>query len=211
VSARLWSSAFWTWGRIAVIVPVIVFMAVAFLFYERLDQLRAHPDAAGAIPSALIGKHVPAFDLARLEGVQRPAAHDSDLTAGHMTLVNIFGSWCAPCREEHPLLMMLSQDAALRAQGFEVMGLAYKDEPKNARAFLERNGNPYDRIGVDLTGRAAIDWGAYGVPESFLVRGDGVIIRKYIGPLTQIDLERDLRALVLGKVSQSPTAPAASH
>jgi|APCry1669190156_1035279.scaffolds.fasta_scaffold01633_6 cytochrome c biogenesis protein CcmG, thiol:disulfide interchange protein DsbE len=193
------------WGRrLWVIIPALIFAGLALLFYIRLDQLREHPNLASDIPSALLGKHVPAFSLPALEGTQRPAARQTDLEQGHFTLVNIFGSWCVPCRQEHPLLMKLSDDADLKAVGFEVIGLAYKDEPKNALAFLMRNGNPYARIGVDLSGRAAIDWGAYGVPESFLVRGDGVIVRKYIGPLTAINLETDLRALVLHPSASAP-------
>lgn len=197
------------WRRFAIVLPVLVFVALAGLFYMRLDQLRQQPQLASTIPSVLIGKHVPSFSLPALEGAQRPAAQNADLSAGHVTLINIFGSWCAPCREEHGLLLALSQDAELAAVGFEIIGLAYKDEPKNALAFLTQYGNPYARIGVDLSGRAAIDWGAYGVPESFLVRGDGTIIRKYIGPLTLVDVQNDVRALILQEAGAPSSMPKA--
>jgi cytochrome c biogenesis protein CcmG/thiol:disulfide interchange protein DsbE len=191
--------------RLTLIVPVLIFAALAALFYVRLDQLRDHPQSASDIPSALIGKHVPLVSLPALEGAQRPAFSSADLSAGHVSLVNIFGSWCEPCRDEHPVLMRLSRDEQLKALGVEIIGLAYKDEPKNALAFLTSNGNPYDRIGVDGAGRAAIEWGAYGVPESFLVRGDGTIARKFIGQLTNVDFEKDLRAaLVAAAEGSSP-------
>lgn len=99
---------------------------------------------------------------------------------GQVTLVNVWGSWCVPCRQEHPLLMELAQDDRIR-----IAGINYKDQPENALRFLGELGNPYDAIGVDQSGRAVIDWGVYGVPETFLVGPDGTILYKHVGPITQ--------------------------
>ena len=103
--------------------------------------------------------------------------------------MNVWASWCAPCREEHPLLLGLSQD-----RRFDMAGLNYKDQPENARRFLGSFGNPYPAIGVDGAGRAAIDWGVYGVPETFLVGKDGKILFKHVGPLTEQAVARDAAA-----------------
>ena len=108
-----------------------------------------------------------------------PGLSDADLKAGQVTVVNIWASWCAPCRVEHPTLMDLSKDPSIR-----VVGVNYKDNPENARRFLGQLGNPYAAVGADTAGRAAIDWGVYGVPETFIVGADGTIRHKHIGPLT---------------------------
>jgi cytochrome c biogenesis protein CcmG/thiol:disulfide interchange protein DsbE len=104
-----------------------------------------------------------------------------------VTLVNVWASWCAPCREEHPVLLALSAD-----KRFGIAGLNYKDAPENARRFIGSLGNPYSAIGVDSAGRAAIDWGVYGVPETFLVGKDGKILLKHVGPLTEQSVTADL-------------------
>jgi cytochrome c biogenesis protein CcmG/thiol:disulfide interchange protein DsbE len=161
--------------RFIVLVPLLLFLGLAALF---LMQLLSGRDVA-EIPSALIGQPAPETNLPPLEGMALPGI-DSKNFAGKVTLVNVWASWCAPCREEHPLLLALSQD-----KRFSIAGLNYKDAPENARRFLGSLGNPYAAIGVDQAGRAAIDWGVYGVPETFLVGKDGEILFKHVGPLTE--------------------------
>jgi len=115
-----------------------------------------------------------------------------------VTLVNVFASWCAPCREEHPVLLALSQD-----KRFAMAGLNYKDQPENARRFLGDLGNPYQAIGVDPAGRTAIDWGVYGVPETFVIGKDGKIAYKHVGPLTP----ESAKALLLPQIEKALMAP----
>lgn len=160
------------------LLPLVVFLGLAALFYTRLGF------DASQVPSALIGKSVPKFTLPALAGAGVPGFEDSQLRKGKVSLVNVFASWCVPCREEHPLLMELSRDKTLADKGVRIFGLNYKDKPSNALSFLKGLGNPYARIGADLSGRTGIDWGVYGVPETFVVKGDGTIAYKYIGPLS---------------------------
>lgn len=175
------------WSPLAFL-PLAVFAGLAALFYFSLrggDHSR--------LPSALVGKPAPAFVLPPLEGpAALPALTDADLRSGRVTLVNVFASWCAPCRDEHPVLLQLAKNETLRAAGVRIAGLAYKDEPANSRKFLGELGNPYALIGVDQSGRVGIDWGVYGVPETFVVRGDGVIAHKFIGPLSPETLRSEL-------------------
>jgi cytochrome c biogenesis protein CcmG/thiol:disulfide interchange protein DsbE len=160
--------------------PLALFAALAGLFLFRLFA-----GDASRIPSALIGKPAPNFELPALDGLKEtPGLSTADLKKGHVSLINIFASWCAPCRHEHPVLMSLKRDERLKAMGLEVYGLSYKDEPANALGFLQAEGNPFERVGVDPAGRTAIDFGVYGVPETFIVKGDGTIAYKFIGPLT---------------------------
>jgi cytochrome c biogenesis protein CcmG/thiol:disulfide interchange protein DsbE len=160
--------------------PAVAFLALAALFYGRL-----HAGDPSAIPSALIGKPAPQFDLPALAGVEAagggtvPGLATADLKDGQPTLVNIFASWCAPCREENPVLLRLGA-----MPGVRLVGIDYKDEPGNAVRFLNGLGNPYRRIGVDRSGTTGIDWGVYGVPETFVVDGTGRITFKHVGPLT---------------------------
>jgi cytochrome c biogenesis protein CcmG/thiol:disulfide interchange protein DsbE len=182
------------WRRLLVLAPLVIMGALAILFYARL-----HAGDAARIPSALIGKRVPAFTLPGLPdagggqvnagGGQVTAGAglaDADLRDGKVTLVNVFASWCVPCHQEHPELM------ALAARGVRIVGIAYKDEPENSRRFLGKDGNPYAHVGIDRAGTTAIDFGVYGVPETFVVRGDGTIIDKIVGPLTPENLANDL-------------------
>jgi cytochrome c biogenesis protein CcmG/thiol:disulfide interchange protein DsbE len=113
------------------------------------------------------------------DGKTVPGLASGDLASGRVSVVNVFASWCAPCRDEHPVLTKLAQDPRIR-----LVGINYKDDAENARRFLGRLGNPYAAVGVDPKGRAAIDWGVYGVPETFVVAGDGTIRYKFVGPLT---------------------------
>ncbi len=160
--------------RIFVLLPLLLFLGLAAVF---LAQLMSGRDIS-AVPSALIGQPAPETKLPPLEGTDLPGL-DSAAFAGKVTLVNVWASWCAPCREEHPLLLALSQD-----RRFTIAGLNYKDKPENARRFLGELGNPYRAIGVDDAGRTAINWGVYGVPETFLVGKDGKIVYKHVGPLS---------------------------
>jgi len=168
--------------------PLAIFLALTILFFIRLFA-----GDASRIPSALIGKEVPPFTLAAVDGLKgRPGFSDADLRQGHVSVMNIFASWCVPCHQEHPFLIALSEDKALAEKGVEVIGLAYKDEPENIRRFLGEAGNPYKKIGADEGGSVAIDWGVYGVPETFVIRGDGTIAYKYVGPLNAEAVEKVL-------------------
>ena len=166
--------------------PLIVFLALAALFLMQLGK------DASRVPSALIGRPVPEFALPKLDGVAQPPFATADLKAGKVSLVNIFASWCGPCRDEHPQLMKLAADPKLKAAGVQIIGLNYKDQNANARRFLEQLGNPYTHIGVDAAGRASIEWGVYGVPETFIVKGDGTIAYKFIGPISAQALEKTI-------------------
>jgi cytochrome c biogenesis protein CcmG/thiol:disulfide interchange protein DsbE len=137
---------------------------------------------ASRIPSALIGQSAPALDLPALDGAA--GLKDSDLRQGHVSVVNIFASWCVPCHEEHSVLLDLAADKALAAKGVQVIGVAQKDDPENVRRFLGAKGDPYAKIGLDRDGQAGIDWGVYGVPETFIVKGDGTIAFKLVGPMS---------------------------
>jgi cytochrome c biogenesis protein CcmG/thiol:disulfide interchange protein DsbE len=165
------------------LLPLLGFLGLGILFSFRL--FAGDP---GTLPSALILKPVPVFELAPLDGLTRagapvPGFSQTDLAggsvAGRVALVNVFASWCVPCREEHALLMEIAKDPRIR-----LYGLNYKDEAENARRFLGGFGNPYAAVGVDRSGRVGIDWGVYGVPETFLVRADGRIARKWVGAIT---------------------------
>lgn len=186
--------------RIAFLMPLVVFLALAALFFARLW----HGDDPSEIPSALIGKPVPAFVLPPVEGLTEegqpvPGFSNADLGKGEVTLVNVWGSWCLPCREEHPFL------AELAARGIKIYGINQKDVAENARRFLGALGNPFTAVGADPTGRVSIDWGVYGVPETFVVDGSGRIAYKHIGPLTQRSIEKELMPQI--RKAQAEGAP----
>lgn len=168
--------------RLILLLPLLAFLALSAVF---LMQLFSGRDTS-MVPSALIGEPAPDIALPPLEGTDLPGLNPEDFS-GNVTLVNVWGSWCVPCRQEHPLLMQLAEDERIR-----LVGLNYKDKPENARRFLGELGNPYDAIGVDQNGRAAIEWGVYGVPETFLVGPDGTIRYKHVGPFTPESIEREL-------------------
>jgi cytochrome c biogenesis protein CcmG/thiol:disulfide interchange protein DsbE len=164
---------------IVVFAPLLVFGALVAVFFT---QLMSGKDTS-ELPSALIGKQVPQFELPALPGLktagqQVPGLKSEDFK-DKVTLINIFASWCAPCRAEHPVLMSLSKNPDLT-----IFGINYKDVDENALRFLGALGNPYDRVGTDQKGRTAIDWGFYGVPETLLVGPDGVIRFKIVGPIS---------------------------
>ncbi len=169
------------------LLPLAVFALLAALFVRGLTS-----GDPSRIPSVLLGKPVPDFSLPALPKVERdgrqlPGLSAADLKAGTPMLVNVWASWCGPCRQEHPYLMQLQENGEI-----EIAGLNYKDNDGNARRFLGTLGNPYTRIGVDKSGKAAIDWGVTGVPETFLVDAQGVIRYKWIGPITEKALKEEL-------------------
>jgi cytochrome c biogenesis protein CcmG/thiol:disulfide interchange protein DsbE len=172
--------------RLLALTPLMIFAAVAILFFARLFA-----GDASHIPSALIGQSAPPLDLPALDGAT--GLKDSDLRQGHVSVVNVFASWCIPCHEEHAVLLDLAADKALAAKGVRLIGVAQKDEPENVRRFLGAKGNPYASVGLDRDGRAGIDWGVYGVPETFIVKGDGAVAFKLIGPMTAETLAQVVR------------------
>ena len=169
--------------RLLYAAPMVVFAGAAALFASRLG---INPDR---IPSALIGKPVPTFSLPPVPG-RGLGLSNGDLY-GEVSLVNIFASWCVACREEHPLLMRLSGENIV-----PIHGIDYKDEPGDGARWLGAMGDPYTRTGVDRDGRVGIEWGVYGVPETFVVGSDGVIAYKQIGPLTEASLNQTILPLI---------------
>jgi cytochrome c biogenesis protein CcmG/thiol:disulfide interchange protein DsbE len=144
------------------------------------------------LPSALIGKPAPALALTAIDGLvdgQRavPQLTGEMLGRGEVTVVNFWASWCGPCVEEHPLLVELAQKSNVR-----LVGINYKDAASNARRFLGRYGNPFSAVGADTTGRTAIEWGVYGMPETFIIDAQGRIAFKQVGAITRDALERRL-------------------
>jgi cytochrome c biogenesis protein CcmG/thiol:disulfide interchange protein DsbE len=172
---------------ILMLLPLAVFLALAALFFFRLGN-----GDPSRIPSALIGREAPAIDLPPLAGLTRdgqPVPGVSNATfKGAVTVVNVWASWCVPCHDEVPFLEQLSKDKRI-----QLVGINYKDAPDNARRFLNRYGNPFVATGRDEAGRTSIDWGVYGVPETFLVGRDGRIAYKLVGPITADNLARTLQ------------------
>lgn len=155
------------------LLPIIIFAGLALVFWKGLS---GNPSD---LPSALIGKPIPDFALPAIEGSTIPGLTSADLKSGSVAVVNIWASWCGPCRLEHPILLELSQRKDIR-----LFGINNKDKAENARRFLGTLGQPYAAIGADTDGRTTIDWGSYGVPETFIVDGEGIIRFKWIGPLS---------------------------
>jgi len=172
--------------NILILLPLIIFLALAALFFYRLGA-----GDPSRLPSALIGRPVPATELPPLPGLERDGKAVPGVTntifQGAVTLVNVWASWCVPCHDEVPFLEQLSKDKRI-----QLVGINYKDTPDNARRFLNRYGNPFVATGRDESGRASIDWGVYGVPETFLVGRDGKIAYKLVGPITAENLTRTL-------------------
>ena len=169
--------------RLAFLLPVGVFGVVAVGLGIGLTR---NPQE---IPSALIGKPVPEFSLPPVQG--RALGLSSVDLQGEVSLVNVFASWCTACRYEHPLFMQLEEDGVV-----PIHGLNYKDRPADAAKWLDDLGDPYTRTGADLDGRVGIEWGVYGVPETFVISKDGVIAYKHIGPVSTKDLEQTILPLV---------------
>ena len=186
--------------RILVLLPLVVFLALAGLFLFRLGS-----GDPSTIPSALIGKPVPVTDLPGIEGLVRDGKPVPGVVAadfrGAVSLVNVWASWCIPCHDEAPILMRVAQDKRIR-----LVGINYKDQPDNARRFLGRYGDPFAFSGADLNGRAGIEWGVYGVPETFVVGRDGRIAYKLVGPITPDNLERVLKPQIEKALGTAPAS-----
>ena len=168
----------------ALLWPLAIFCMLALIFVFALRS-----GDPSKLPSALIGKPVPNFALAGLEGLgdgTRPIGGfaGADLAGGQVSVVNFWASWCVPCVQEHPMLVALKERTGVR-----LYGVNYKDQAAAARRFLGRYGNPFAAVGVDGDGRAAIEWGVYGMPETFVVDGKGEIVYKHVGPITAQTLE----------------------
>jgi cytochrome c biogenesis protein CcmG, thiol:disulfide interchange protein DsbE len=174
--------------RLLVLLPLAVFLALAALFFFRLGS-----GDPSRLPSALIGRPAPDTNLAAVpglnarDGTPMPGIAAADFK-GAVTLVNVWASWCVPCHDEAPLLDALSADKRIR-----IVGINYKDQPDNARRFLGRYGNPFVAAGADPNGRASMEWGVYGVPETFIVGRDGTIAYKLVGPITEVNLARVIK------------------
>jgi len=170
-----------------VVSPLLIFVVIAGMFAFALTS-----GDPRKLPSALIGRPVPATDFPALEGLVedgRPVSGftSADLARGKVTVVNFWASWCTECIVEHPLL----KDLASRT-GVEIYGVNYKDQTAAARRFLGRYGNPYAAVGVDGSGRNAIEWGVYGMPETFIIDGQGKIAYKHVGAISEESVEKQL-------------------
>lgn len=165
------------------IAPPVIFAGLALLFFVGMQ--RENPDE---LPSALEGKTAPAVQVAQLGG--KKLFEDSEIRGEGVKLVNFWASWCAPCRVEHPNLELLTEE------GITIHGVNYKDEPAKALRFLEELGDPYASIGADASGRMALNWGLYGVPETYVVDGKGKIVLRFAGPITKSVLESTIRPAI---------------
>lgn len=170
-------------GRLLALLPLAVFGLLAAAFYWGLWNNDER------LPSTLIGKQVPEFALPPIEG-RHDGLSSADLQ-GQVSLVNVWASWCVPCRTENPLLVELAEAGTV-----PIYGINYKDDPEEALAFLEELGDPFTRIGADRSGRAAIDWGVYGLPETFVIDAEGRIAYKHVGPFDRRVLEDDILPVV---------------
>jgi cytochrome c biogenesis protein CcmG/thiol:disulfide interchange protein DsbE len=176
------------------LVPVLAFAGMAAMLGFALTG-----GDPSKLPSALLGKQAPAVTFAALEGLEGagrplPGVDAASLADGRPVVVNFWASWCPPCVAEHPLLVALVRDHSVR-----VVGVNYKDHPANARRFLGRYGNPFAAVGVDPNGRGAIEWGVYGMPETFVLDGKGRIVYKHVGPIT----EETLRSRLLPAIARA--------
>ncbi len=170
--------------RVVFLLPLLIFLVVVAYFSV---SLRPGHDIH-ELPSAMIEKPVPSFDLAGLDGA-KPLALDT--LKGHPFVINFFASWCVPCRIEHPLLMRLAQQDHL-----PLYGIAYKDKPDDSSRLLATFGDPYRQVGMDRDGRTGLDFGVYGVPETYVIDSAGVIRRRFVGPLTAETVNKDLLPLL---------------
>ena len=188
---------------LARLIPALVFLAIAgVLAYG----LRAGDPSK--LPSMLIGKSAPAAEFPALPGLdangtQVPGFTSADLAKGRPTIVNFWASWCAQCVDEHPLLEKLAAET-----GVAVYGVNYKDSNEAARRYLSRYGNPYAAVGTDATGRSAINWGVYGMPETFIVSGNGTIVYKQVGAITEEAIRNKLQPAIAAAKAASGTAEA---
>jgi cytochrome c biogenesis protein CcmG/thiol:disulfide interchange protein DsbE len=167
----------------ALLAPLVAFVALAVLLALGLNL---NPRE---VPSPLIGKPVPRFELPPVRGRSLGLA-SADLE-GEVSIVNVFASWCVPCKEEHPVFMQMKREGLV-----PIHGINYKDRPEDAAKWLDDLGDPYTRTGADIDGRVSIDWGVYGVPETFLIDREGRIAHKHIGAVTPKVLEETLRPMI---------------
>lgn len=179
---RIWTS----------ILPLFVFLGIAGASYSLLSK---EGRDVSALPSALLDKPAPSLGVPELIGLSKNNAQipgmTQDMFKGKISVVNVFASWCVPCRQEHPQIVKLGNDARL-----QIVGINHKDGNKNALGFLSELGNPYDVVGVDRSGRASIEWGVYGVPETFIVNHEGRIIYKHVGPVSSRALQERLMPII---------------
>lgn len=180
--------------------PLAIFLVMAGLFAVAL-----HSGDPSKLPSALIGKAAPALALEPIEGLaDGPRSVGSftaaDLAEGQVSVVNFWASWCIPCVQEHPLLVALKERTGVR-----LYGVNYKDQTAAARRFLGRYGNPFTAVGADANGRAAIEWGVYGMPETFVVNGKGQIVYKHVGPIGPESLETKIIPAIKAAQAQAQT------
>jgi cytochrome c biogenesis protein CcmG/thiol:disulfide interchange protein DsbE len=172
--------------RLLFLLPVLIFLVVAGYFLWGLGPERDPKN----IPSVMIDKPTPTFDLAAVPGLDAPGLATADLAQGQVVMVNFFASWCVPCRAEHPFLTALTEET-----GVPLYGINHRDKPEDAAAWLAELGNPYTRIGADA-GRAAVEWGVTGVPETFIVDGQGRIRYHHRGPLVPDVIEQQVKPLL---------------
>ena len=170
--------------------PIAFFAVLALIFWIGLSR------DPSELPSALIGKPAPDMNLPPIAGLDVPSFDTASLRQGGVTIVNVWASWCGPCRLEHPLLTELAKRSDIR-----LVGINYKDEPENARRFLGTLGQPFAAIAADEKGRAAVDWGVYGVPETYVIDGEGLIRYRWIGPLTP----EGLTGILAGEITKAKT------
>lgn len=160
-------------NRLIYLVPFVVFAVLVFYFAAGLQR------DPKILPSALINKPLPDFSLKAIEGGSGPGLSSDDLKKGTVSVLNVFASWCIPCRAEHPVITRL-----VKTKAAPVYGLNYKDKAPEALRWLTELGDPYAAIGADTTGRVGIDLGVYGIPETFVVDGKGIVRYKHVGPVT---------------------------
>ena len=166
------------------VVPAACFAVLAGVLFTALRREEAAPSSA--LPSALIGRNAPRLEIPPLDGAAQGFG-PRELASGHVTVVNVFASWCAPCHSEAPELAKLAG-----RPDFALYGMVQKDAPQKVRAFLAENGDPFARIGLDADGRASIEWGVYGVPETFVIDGHGVVRARIVGEITDDVLAHEL-------------------
>ncbi|MDA9008909.1 DsbE family thiol:disulfide interchange protein [Alphaproteobacteria bacterium] len=171
--------------RVFFLLPIVVFLALLAAMFWGLNSERD----PGALPSMLIGKQAPAFSLPGL--YDQKMIDESVLADGTPKLLNFFASWCIPCLAEHPVLKSLAND-----RGIVIIGVAWKNKADDAKGWLEKHGNPYQMTLHDLPGRTGIDWGVYGIPETFLIDGNGKVVFRQAGPLTPQILSKKLMPLL---------------
>lgn len=187
-----------------ILLPLAVFGALAVMFAYALTM-----GDPSRLPSTMIGKPVPELTLPPLEGLKAddgspvPGFSAADLRRGEITVVNFFASWCVPCAQEHPYLVQLARET-----GVKIYGVNYKDPLPGGRRFIGRWGNPYAAVGTDDNGRGGIEWGVYGMPETFIVDGTGHIIMKQIGPISAEDLQRKIIPVITaGRANSTAKSP----